>query len=160
MSGVKLVSPGRSAHMKWLDEFRAFILRGNVIDLAVAVVIGAAFTAVVTSLVANIITPLMAAIFGQPDFSDLKFTINNSIFRYGAFFNAVISFLIIAAVVFFLVVKPLNALMARMGRGAEAETPSRDCPYCMSAIPVTATKCAFCTSEVEPVPPPAGAPAA
>lgn len=146
--------------MKWIDEFRAFILRGNVIDLAIAVVIGAAFGAVVASFVADLITPLIAAIFGQPDFGGLTFTINGSEFRYGAFLNAVISFLIIAAVIFFLVVKPLNALMARMGRGGEAETPSRDCPYCMSSIPVTATKCAFCTSEVEPVPPPAGAPAA
>jgi large conductance mechanosensitive channel len=146
--------------MRWIDEFRAFILRGNLVDLAVAVVIGLAFAAVVNSLVADLITPLIAAIFGKPDFGGLTFTINGSVFRYGAFFNALISFLIIAAVVFFLVVKPVNALMARMGRGAEAETPSRECPYCMSAIPVTATKCAFCTSEVEPVPPPAGAPAA
>jgi large conductance mechanosensitive channel len=146
--------------MRWIDEFRAFILRGNLVDLAVAVVIGLAFAAVVNSLVADLITPLIAAIFGKPDFGGLTFTINGSVFRYGAFFNALISFLIIAAVIFFLVVKPVNALMARMGRGAEAETPSRECPYCMSAIPVTATKCAFCTSEVEPVPPPAGAPAA
>jgi large conductance mechanosensitive channel len=145
--------------MRWIDEFRAFILRGNVIDLAVAVVIGAAFTAVVTSLVANIITPLIAAIFGKPDFSGLFFTINGSEFHYGSFINAVISFLLIALVVFFLIVKPMNALMARMGRGGEAETPSRECPYCMSSIPVNATKCAYCTSEVEPVPPPAGAPA-
>ena len=146
--------------MKWIDEFRAFILRGNVIDLAVAVVIGAAFTAVVTALVADLITPLIAAIFGQPDFSGLYFKINGSVFKYGSFFNAVISFLLIALVVFFLIVKPMNALMARMGRGGEAETPSRECPYCMSSIPVTAKKCAYCTSEVEPVPPPAGAPAA
>ena len=146
--------------MRWIDEFRAFILRGNLVDLAVAVVIGLAFAAVVNSLVADLITPLIAAIFGKPDFGGLTFTINGSVFRYGAFFNALVSFLIIAAVVFFLVVKPVNALMARMGRGAEAETPSRECPYCMSAIPVSATKCAFCTSEVEPVPPPAGAPAA
>jgi large conductance mechanosensitive channel len=144
--------------MRWLDEFRAFILRGNVIDLAVAVVIGAAFTAVVTSLVANIITPLIAAIFGKPDFSSLFFTINGSEFHYGNFINAVISFLLIALVVFFLIVKPMNALMARMGRGSEAETPSRECPYCMSSIPVTATKCAYCTSEVEPVPPPPDTP--
>jgi large conductance mechanosensitive channel len=144
--------------MRWLDEFRAFILRGNVIDLAVAVVIGAAFTAVVTSLVANIITPLIAAIFGKPDFSGLFFTLNGSEFHYGAFINAVISFLLIALVVFFLIVKPMNALMARMGRGAEAKTPSRECPYCMSSIPVTATKCAYCASEVEPVPPPPDAP--
>jgi large conductance mechanosensitive channel len=146
--------------MRWIDEFRAFILRGNVIDLAVAVVIGAAFTAIINSLVADLITPLIAAVFGKPDFSTLTFTINGSVFRYGAFFNALISFLLIAVVVFFLVVKPINALMARMGRGAEAETPSRECPYCMSGIPINATKCAYCTSEVEPAPPPAGAPAA
>jgi large conductance mechanosensitive channel len=146
--------------MRWIDEFRAFILRGNVIDLAVAVVIGAAFTAIINSLVADLITPLIAAVFGKPDFSTLAFTINGSVFRYGAFFNALISFLLIAVVVFFLVVKPINALMARMGRGAEAETPSRECPYCMSGIPINATKCAYCTSEVEPAPPPAGAPAA
>jgi large conductance mechanosensitive channel len=153
MSGVKLVSPGRSAHMKWIDEFRAFILRGNVIDLAIAVVIGAAFGAVVASFVADLITPLIAAIFGKPDFGGLTFEINGSVFHYGAFLNALITFLTVAAVIFFLVVKPMNALMARMGRGAEAETPSRECPYCMSSIPVTATKCAYCTSAVEPVTP-------
>jgi large conductance mechanosensitive channel len=103
---------------------------------------------------------LIAAVFGKPDFSSLKFTINGSTFNYGSFLNALISFLLIALVVFFLIVKPMNALMARMGRGGEAETPSRECPYCMSSIPVNATKCAYCTSEVEPVPPPAGAPAA
>jgi large conductance mechanosensitive channel len=146
--------------MRWIDEFRAFILRGNVIDLAIAVVIGAAFGAVIASLVADLITPLIAAIFGKPDFGGLTFTINGSVFHYGAFLNAVITFLTVAAVIFFLVVKPMNALMARMGRGAEAETPSRECPYCVSSIPVTATKCAYCASEVEPVPPPAGAPAA
>ncbi|HEY7094594.1 MAG TPA: large conductance mechanosensitive channel protein MscL [Ktedonobacterales bacterium] len=144
--------------MRWLDEFRAFILRGNVIDLAIAVVIGAAFGAVVASFVADLITPLIAAIFGKPDFGGLTFTINGSVFHYGAFFNALITFLTVAAVIFFLVVKPMNALMARMGRGAEAETPCRECPYCMSSIPVTATKCAYCTSEVEPVPPPPDAP--
>jgi large conductance mechanosensitive channel len=144
--------------MRWIDEFRAFILRGNVIDLAVAVVIGVAFTAIVNSLVADLITPLIAAIFGKPNFSDLKFFINGSEFRYGNFINALISFLIIAVVLFFLVVKPLNVLMARMGRGAENETPSHECPYCMSSIPVTATKCAYCISEVEPVPPPPDAP--
>ena len=139
--------------MRWIDEFRAFILRGNVIDLAIAVVIGAAFGAVVASFVADLITPLIAAIFGKPDFGGLTFEINGSIFHYGAFLNALITFLTVAAVIFFLVVKPMNALMARMGRGAEAETPSRECPYCMSSIPVTATKCAYCTSEVEPAPP-------
>ena len=96
-----------------VDEFKAFILRGNVLDLAVAVIIGAAFGAVVTSLVENIITPIIAAIGGQPDFSALTFTINNSEFRYGAFINSLISFLIIALVVFFFIIKPVNTLMAR-----------------------------------------------
>jgi large conductance mechanosensitive channel len=104
-----------------LEEFREFILRGNVVDLAVAVVIGAAFGAVVTSLVADIVTPVIAAIGGQPDFSGLTFTINESQFRYGSFINAVISFLIIAAAIFFLVVKPTNLLMARRKAGVEPE---------------------------------------
>ena len=104
-----------------LKEFREFILRGNVVDLAVGVVIGLAFGAVVTALVADIITPIVAAIFGKPDFSGLQFTINGSVFRYGDFFNAVFSFLTIAAAVFFFVVKPVNALMAR--RKAKEEPP-------------------------------------
>ena len=111
-----------------IKEFREFILRGNVVDLAVAVVIGAAFGAVVTAFVADFITPLIAAIGGQPDFSGLKFTINGSVFRYGHFFNAVVSFLIIAAVIFFLVVKPLNALAARrkQDQAPEPEAPAED----------------------------------
>ena len=104
-----------------IKEFREFILRGNVVDLAVAVVIGAAFGAVVAALVADLITPLVAAIGGQPDFSELTFTINGSTFKYGHFLNAVLSFLVIAAVVFFLVVKPLNLLLAR--RKEEASEP-------------------------------------
>lgn len=102
-------------------EFREFVLRGNVVDLAVAVVIGAAFGAVVTAFVEDFITPLIAAIGGQPDFSDLRFTINDSVFRYGHFINAVLSFLIIAAVIFFVIVKPLNALAARRKRGEVPE---------------------------------------
>src|SRR5690349_24809291 len=104
-----------------IKEFREFILRGNVVDLAVAVVIGAAFGAVVTALVADIITPLIAAIGGKPDFSALSFTINGSVFRYGSFFNAVLSFVIIAAAIFFLVVKPVGALMERRKAGLEPE---------------------------------------
>lgn len=104
-----------------LKEFREFVLRGNVVDLAVAVVIGAAFGAVVAAFVADFVTPLIAAIGGKPDFSQLTFTINGSKFFYGHFFNAVISFLIIAAVIFFLVVRPLNALAARRKRGEEPE---------------------------------------
>jgi large conductance mechanosensitive channel len=104
-----------------LKEFREFLLRGNVVDLAVAVVIGAAFGAIVTSLVEDLLTPLLAAIGGQPDFSGLTFTINGSVFRYGQFLNALISFVIIGAAVFFAVVKPLNALMARRKAGLEPE---------------------------------------
>ncbi|MEA2180260.1 MAG: large conductance mechanosensitive channel [Solirubrobacteraceae bacterium] len=102
-----------------LAEFREFVLRGNLVDLAIAVVLGAAFGALVTSLVTNIVTPLIAAIGGKPDFSDLAFTINGSRFGYGAFFNALISFLLIAAVIFFLVVKPVNALLERNKRDDE-----------------------------------------
>lgn len=128
-----------------LEEFRAFILRGNVIDLAVAVVIGAAFGAIVTSLVENIITPIIAAIGGQPDFSDLTFTINNSVFRYGAFLNSLISFIIIAAVIFFLVVKPMNMMLARIVPKADDVEPTV-CPHCLSNIPDEATRCPNCTT--------------
>ena len=108
-----------------LAEFREFVLRGNLVDLAIAVVLGAAFGALVTSFVANLVTPLIAAVGGQPDFSELTFTINSSQFRYGAFFNALLSFLIIAAVIFFVVVKPLNALAARRKKD---EAPEPDAP--------------------------------
>src|SRR4051812_16346770 len=134
-----------------LAEFRKFVLRGNVVDLAVGVVVGAAFGAVVTALVSDLITPLIGAVGGKPDFSALKFTINDSVFRYGEFINAVISFLIIAAAVFFFVVRPLNRLMERYGLGAqEDERPTRDCPECKSAIPLDARRCAHCTTEVAP----------
>ena len=131
-----------------LSEFKQFLLRGNLVELAVAVVIGVAFGAVVTSLVENLITPLIAAIGGQPDFSALTFEINGSTFGYGLFLNAVISFLIIAAVIFFLVVKPVNALVARANR-SEPEDPSlKKCPECRMEIPVDATRCGYCTSGV------------
>jgi len=135
-----------------LTEFKEFVLRGNVVDLAVAVVIGAAFTAVVTSFVANIITPLIAAIFGKPDFKELTFTINKSQFFYGSFLNAVISFVAIAFVVFFFVVKPLNYMTARRRKGLDDDdTDERPCPECKSSIAKEATRCAFCTSQVPPV---------
>jgi large conductance mechanosensitive channel len=134
--------------MKALNEFKEFILRGNVVDLAVAVVIGLAFGSIVTALVKDLVTPLIAAIFKQPDFSALTFTINNSKFLYGDFINAVVSFLIIAAVIFFLVVRPLNALLARTKKGPEPVATAKDCPYCLSSIPIAATKCAFCTSDL------------
>ena len=117
-----------------LQEFKAFVFRGNIVDLAVAVVIGIAFGAVITALVADIITPLIAAIFGSHDFSALTFTINNSTFLYGAFINAVISFVLIAAAVFFVVVKPMNAMAARRTKEEPAAT-TRDCPECLSEIP-------------------------
>ena len=134
-----------------LREFRAFVLRGNMVDLAVAVVIGTAFTAVVNALVADLITPLIAAVGGEPDFGDLAFTINGSRFAYGHFLNALLTFLLVATVVFFLVVKPVNALMAALApEEPEPEAPTRPCPDCLSQIPRAATRCAFCTSAVAP----------
>ena len=118
-------------------------------SLAVAVVVGAAFGAMVTAFVADIITPLIAAIFGKPDFGNLSFTINKSTFLYGNFINALITFLSVAAAIFFFVVKPLNVLEARRARGEPTESPTtRPCPECLSEIPIAANRCAFCTSEV------------
>jgi large conductance mechanosensitive channel len=130
------------------QEFKQFLLRGNVIDLAVAVVIGAAFGAVVNALVADLITPVIAAIGGQPDFNSLDFTINDSRFFYGHFLNAVISFAMIAAAVFFLVVKPVNMLMQRARREPPADPTTKKCPECLSEIPLEARRCAFCTAQL------------
>jgi large conductance mechanosensitive channel len=134
-----------------LTEFKQFILRGNVIDLAVAVVIGAAFGAIVTSLVENIITPLIGALGGEPDFSGLSFELNNSEIRYGAFLNALISFLIIAAVIFFAVIKPMNAIMTRMRTEPTPDPLTGKCPLCLSEVQVGATRCPFCTQEIATV---------
>jgi large conductance mechanosensitive channel len=134
-----------------LTEFKQFILRGNVIDLAVAVVIGAAFGAIVTSLVENIITPLIGALGGQPDFSGLSITINGSQILYGAFLNSVIAFLIIAAVIFFAVVKPMNALMSRMRTEPTPDPLTGKCPFCLSEVQIGATRCPFCTQEIATV---------
>ena len=132
-----------------LKDFRKFILRGNVVDLAVAVVIGAAFTSVVQALVRDLVTPLIAAIGGQPDFSRLYFTLNSSKFMYGDFINAVISFALVASVIFFLVVQPINKLVAYSQRNKDAEEPTqKKCPHCLSEIHKDATVCAFCTSKV------------
>jgi large conductance mechanosensitive channel len=131
-----------------LKGFRSFILRGNVVDLAIGIVIGAAFGAVVTALVSDFITPIIAAAGGQPDFSALYFTVNGSKFRYGHFLNTLISFLIIAAAVYFLVVLPVNRLMARYKPTAEQPTPTKDCPHCLSSIPAAASRCAFCTADL------------
>jgi large conductance mechanosensitive channel len=135
--------------MKLLNDFRQFLLRGNVVDLAVAVVIGAAFGAVVTALVQDFVTPLIAAVGGQADFSTLDFKIHGSTFGYGDFVNKVITFVVIAAVVFFFVVTPVNALISRSRREPPADPTTRKCPECLSEIPLEARRCAFCTSEVQ-----------
>jgi large conductance mechanosensitive channel len=131
-----------------LKDFRQFILRGNLVDLAVAVVIGTAFTAVVTALVSDLMTPLIAAIGGEPDFSRLKFTLNGSEFRYGHFLNALLTFLLVATVLFFLVVKPVNALLRRFQPDTAVDEETRKCPECLSAIPLEARRCAFCGSPL------------
>ena len=130
-------------------DFKAFLLRGNVVDLAVGIVIGAAFGAVVTALVKDLLTPIVAAIIGKPNFSELSFTINHSVFQYGDFINALIAFLTIAAAVFFFVVRPINALMARRKTGLDTESETRPCSECLSEIPREAHRCAFCASPQE-----------
>ncbi|MGH2443776.1 MAG: large conductance mechanosensitive channel protein MscL [Chloroflexota bacterium] len=132
-----------------ITGFRAFLLRGNVVDLAIAVVIGAAFGAVVAALVRDLITPLIAAIGGQPNFSLLTFTLNNSRFLYGDFINALIAFVIIAAVVYFFIVVPYNRLMTRY-KPMPADAPTQNCPHCISNIPLAATRCPFCTADLGP----------
>jgi large conductance mechanosensitive channel len=131
-----------------VKEFKEFLLRGNLVELAVAVVVGVAFAALVDAFVADLITPLLAAIGGQQDFSALTFTLNGSVFRYGHFLNQLLSFVLIAAVVFFLVVKPVNALMARRRTEPPVDETTRECPECLSSIPAAARRCAFCTAEV------------
>lgn len=135
-----------------MSGFRKFILRGNLVDLAVAVVIGVAFNAVIQALISDIITPLIAAIAGKPNFGALTFTIHHSKFFYGSFFNALLSFVIIAAVVYFMIVSPMARVMSVIDRNKEATT--RQCPQCLSEIPVGASRCMYCTSEVPPVAPP------
>ena len=126
--------------------FKDFILRGNVIDLAVAVIVGAAFTAIVTSLVSNIITPLIAALVGKPDFSALTLNLHGGVIKYGLFLNSVIDFLLLAAVVYFAIVAPMNYILSR---GKKPATPTeKDCPECLSTIPLAATRCKFCAQPV------------
>jgi large conductance mechanosensitive channel len=132
-----------------LKGFREFILRGNVVDLAVGVVIGGAFGAIVTALVKDLITPLIAALVGKPDFSYIGFDIGKTHFPVGDFINAVVSFLLIAAAIYFFVVLPVNAFMARVKRGeTPADPTTKKCPECLSEIPLAARKCAFCTSAI------------
>jgi large conductance mechanosensitive channel len=130
-----------------LNGFKQFILRGNVVDLAVGVIVGASFNGVVTALVANVITPLIGAIIKTPDFSNLSFTINGSIFLYGNFFNAIISFLIVATTVYFLIVTPINKLMSKTKKDKKPIDPeTKKCTECLSVIPLLAKRCSFCTS--------------
>ncbi|HUF52442.1 MAG TPA: large conductance mechanosensitive channel protein MscL [Dehalococcoidia bacterium] len=134
--------------MGLVNDFKAFLMRGNVVDLAVAVVLGVAFGALVTSLVEDLLTPVLALIFGEPDFSSLTFEISGTVFRYGPFINALIAFMMIAAAIFFFVIMPYNALLARM-RSEPAPDPSlKKCSYCMNDVDVEATRCPFCTSEL------------
>ena len=132
-----------------LKGFKEFVMRGNVLDLAVAVVIGAAFSALITALVKDLLTPLIGAVVGQPDFSALVVTINGSPFLIGDFLNAVIAFLLMAAAVYFFVVAPVNVLIARRRRGeAPADPTTKKCPECVSEVPIAARRCAFCTSQL------------
>ena len=132
----------------YVKGFREFITRGNLLELAVAVIVGTAFTAVVTAIVKDLITPLIAAIWKQPNFSTLTFTVHGSKFLYGDFINALIAFVIIALVVYFLIVLPMAKLIMRLERNKEAT--ERDCPECLSSIPLAATRCKYCTVEVAP----------
>jgi large conductance mechanosensitive channel len=132
-----------------LKGFKEFVLRGNVVDLAVAVVIGAAFGGMVAAFVKDLLTPLIAAIAGKPDFSGLSFTINNSTFLYGDFINAVVSFLLVATAVYFFIVVPMKTITERLKpKAAPAEPTTKKCPECLSEIPIAARRCAHCTSAL------------
>lgn len=132
-----------------MKGFKQFLLRGNVLDLAVAVVVGGAFGAVVTALVKDLITPLIAALVGKPDFSAITFEVNGSKFLIGDFINALVAFLLVATAVYFFVVLPVNSLMARINRGEAAPDPTtKKCEECMSDVPIAARRCAFCTSPL------------
>ena len=132
------------------DGFRQFVLRGNVVDLAVGVVVGAAFGAVVTAFTKDLLTPLIAAVVGKPDFSQIQFTINGSKFLVGDFINAIVSFLLIAAAVYYLVVLPVNSLMTRVKKAPPADPTTKRCPECRSEIAIDARRCAFCTTQLTP----------
>lgn len=136
-----------------MKGFKAFLLRGNVVELATAVVIGVAFGVVITAFVKDLVTPLIAAIGGQPDFSTMSFTVNNSKFFYGDFLNALLAFILVAAVIYFFVIVPYTAMMARSKKEAPADPTTRKCPECLSEIPIEAHRCAFCG---EPVATPVG----
>jgi large conductance mechanosensitive channel len=131
-----------------IKDFKAFILRGNVVDLAVGVAIGAAFTAVVTSFTKNLLTPILAIPGKSASFAELSFSVRSAEFKYGAFIDDIVGFVLIAAALFFLVVRPINLLMARRKTEPDVLSTTRDCPYCLSSIPIAASRCAFCTADV------------
>jgi large conductance mechanosensitive channel len=145
------VTPPAPPSGNLVNDFRQFLLRGNAVDLAVGIVIGAAFGRIVSTVVSGLITPIIAAIGGNPDFAALSFTINGSHFRYGLVINAIISFLIVATAVFFVVVRPVNALMSRFRTEPDLTEPTRRCPECLSDIPRRGRRCAFCAAAVETV---------
>ena len=128
--------------------FKQFLLRGNVVDLAVGVMVGAAFGGVVTAFTKDLLTPLIAAVAGKPNFAAIQFTINNSRFLLGDFVNAVVSFLIVAVAVYYFVVLPVNALVSRARKEPPADPTTKKCPECLSEIAIGAKRCAFCTSQV------------
>jgi large conductance mechanosensitive channel len=132
-----------------LSEFKEFILRGNVLELAVAVVIGVAFNAVVNSMVEDVLTPLIAVVVGEPDFSNLSIVINDSRIKYGNFLNQLISFFLVAAAIFFLIIKPINVLMRRLNNGEEETPDTVPCPECTEMIKRKATRCPHCTTEIK-----------
>ena len=134
--------------MKYMVGFKQFLLRGNVVDLAVAVVIGAAFSVAIAAFVENLLTPLVAAIIGEPDFAALTFTINGSVFRYGDFLNALITFVLVAGVLFFLVIRPVNSLISRSRSEPPADPTTKKCAECRFEIPIDAARCGFCAVEV------------
>ena len=135
--------------MPILKEFKQFLLRGNVVDLAVGVVVGVAFGTVITALVKDLLTPLISAIVKVPDFSSFSFTINGSQFMYGDFINAFISFLLVAAAIFFFVIKPINMLVNRSRKEPPADPTTKKCPECLSEIPIEAKRCSHCTQKVD-----------
>jgi large conductance mechanosensitive channel len=145
---VVAIGPGGTKVKDALKDFKTFILRGNVIDLAVGVAIGAAFASVVTAFTKNLLTPILAIPGSKPSFAALDFSIRNAQFKYGAFLDELIAFVITAAALFFLVVRPINQLMARRKTEPEVMSTTRDCPYCLSSIPIAASRCAFCTADV------------
>lgn len=134
-----------------MSGFKKFLFRGNLIDLAVAVVIGAAFGKVVTALVSDLVTPIISAFGNQPNFSQLTFVINSSKFAYGNFLNALLSFALIAAAIYFLVVVPITRMTSRVKKPVETESTMRECPECLSSIPAAAKRCMYCTAPSEPL---------